>query len=344
VRTTTGVNGSIEERYEYDVFGVPYQGDLTQGMDLGYTGKPYDAVTGLYDYGYRDYKAEGARFTSIDPIRDGSNWYAYVNNDPVNWVDPWGLWIFRGDGTAVAEPGDTLWGLARQLTDRGINWERYEFAGDPLRTIDPKTLQVGAVINIENILGFSNADQAAMNIMQKINPTSQTQGFEYGGFTYQQDGKTYYTRPTTDSSKDSWNPMNHGVSPITFGASQYILGPNQTVSGWYHTHPFVLNPITGQNAYDSEHFSGWVYDPNYSPNTGYVGDMHLSDVTGIPAYVITPSSLMWKYTPLPNAHLPYAIMSAPFSAPSSILGAILSLQGTGTGLPGTGVVTPLKEK
>jgi RHS repeat-associated protein len=60
-------------------------------MDLGYTGKPYDAVTGLYDYGYRDYKAEVARFTSIDPIRDGSNWYAYVNNDPVNWVDPWGL-------------------------------------------------------------------------------------------------------------------------------------------------------------------------------------------------------------------------------------------------------------
>jgi RHS repeat-associated protein len=91
VRTTTGVNGSIEERYEYDVFGVPYMGDLTQGMDLGYTGKPYDAVTGLYDYGYRDYKAEVARFTSIDPIRDGSNWYAYVNNDPVNWVDPWGL-------------------------------------------------------------------------------------------------------------------------------------------------------------------------------------------------------------------------------------------------------------
>ncbi|MDR1443264.1 MAG: hypothetical protein LBI94_00110, partial [Treponema sp.] len=42
-------------------------------MNLGYTGKPYDTVTGLYNYGYRDYKPETARFTTIDPIRDGSN-------------------------------------------------------------------------------------------------------------------------------------------------------------------------------------------------------------------------------------------------------------------------------
>jgi hypothetical protein len=27
----------------------------------------------------------------VDPIRDGANWFAYVNNDPVNWVDPFGL-------------------------------------------------------------------------------------------------------------------------------------------------------------------------------------------------------------------------------------------------------------
>jgi hypothetical protein len=25
-----------------------------------------------------------------DPVRDGSNWFAYVNNDPVNYVDPFG--------------------------------------------------------------------------------------------------------------------------------------------------------------------------------------------------------------------------------------------------------------
>jgi RHS repeat-associated protein len=81
----------LEDRYEYDAFGKPYTGDLTSGMNLGYTGKPYDTATGLYNYGYRDYQPEAARFTTIDPVRDGANWFVYVNNDPVNWVDLWGL-------------------------------------------------------------------------------------------------------------------------------------------------------------------------------------------------------------------------------------------------------------
>jgi RHS repeat-associated protein len=97
VKTATGTYGSVEERYEYDVFGVPYRGELDGGMDLGYTGKGYDVTTGLYNYGYRDYQPGVARFTTVDPVRDGVNWYAYVNNDPVNWVDPWGLTASDGN-------------------------------------------------------------------------------------------------------------------------------------------------------------------------------------------------------------------------------------------------------
>jgi RHS repeat-associated protein len=91
VRSATDDYGALEDRYEYDAFGKPYKGDFGNGIGLGYTGKPYDAATGLYNYGYRDYAPEAARFTTVDPVRDGANWFAYVNNDPVNWVDPWGL-------------------------------------------------------------------------------------------------------------------------------------------------------------------------------------------------------------------------------------------------------------
>ena len=33
------------------------------------------------------------RFTQEDPAKDGLNWYAYCGNNPVNFVDPWGLMI-----------------------------------------------------------------------------------------------------------------------------------------------------------------------------------------------------------------------------------------------------------
>ena len=91
VRTATSESGGLEERYEYDAFGQPYKGDLSGMQNLGYTGKPYDNATGLYNYGYRDYRPATARFTTVDPIRDGNNWYSYVNNDPVNWIDRLGL-------------------------------------------------------------------------------------------------------------------------------------------------------------------------------------------------------------------------------------------------------------
>ena len=32
------------------------------------------------------------RFTSVDPAKDGLNWYAYCGNDPVNGVDSNGKW------------------------------------------------------------------------------------------------------------------------------------------------------------------------------------------------------------------------------------------------------------
>jgi RHS repeat-associated protein len=50
------IDKNVEDRYEYDAFGKPYKGELNEGMNLGYTGKPYDTATGMYNYGYRDYK------------------------------------------------------------------------------------------------------------------------------------------------------------------------------------------------------------------------------------------------------------------------------------------------
>ena len=93
VSSVTDNYGSQKASYTYDAFGSLIQGDLTGTTDFGYLGKQNDPTAALYNYGYRDYKPQQARFTTIDPIRDGTNWFAYCNGDPVNFVDLWGLEI-----------------------------------------------------------------------------------------------------------------------------------------------------------------------------------------------------------------------------------------------------------
>ncbi|MEE1000269.1 MAG: RHS repeat-associated core domain-containing protein [Treponemataceae bacterium] len=95
----------------YDIFGSPYQKTgsflADDSLDFGYLGKPYNADTELYDYGFRDYSPKIARFSTVDPIRDGRNWYSYVVNDPVNYVDLWGL--CGSDGNSKYNPEDSVW-------------------------------------------------------------------------------------------------------------------------------------------------------------------------------------------------------------------------------------------
>ena len=90
IRAVTNQWGSPLYMFDYDVFGTPLQ-DRPERFRHGFTGKEYDSWTGLYNYGFRDYSPLHGRFTTVDPIQDGLGWYAYVNSDPVSWLDPWGL-------------------------------------------------------------------------------------------------------------------------------------------------------------------------------------------------------------------------------------------------------------
>ncbi len=58
-----------------------------------FTGRRWDNETGLYYYRARYYDTGIKRFLQPDPIGylGGMNLYAYVGNDPVNWVDTMGF-------------------------------------------------------------------------------------------------------------------------------------------------------------------------------------------------------------------------------------------------------------
>jgi RHS repeat-associated protein len=78
---------------EYDASGNLLQGASTNGY--GFTGREWDAETGLAYYRARYYDPKSGRFLSEDPIgfEGGTNFYSYVWDNPVNSIDPSGMRI-----------------------------------------------------------------------------------------------------------------------------------------------------------------------------------------------------------------------------------------------------------
>ena len=98
----TDSSGNVVQSYVYDSFGKIKQQIGSIVNPYTYTSREYDAESSLYYYRARYYDKSMGRFINEDPIGllSGSlNFYGYVQNNPVNWIDPLG---FKTEGTDVS--------------------------------------------------------------------------------------------------------------------------------------------------------------------------------------------------------------------------------------------------
>ncbi|MBU1245843.1 MAG: RHS repeat-associated core domain-containing protein [Nanoarchaeota archaeon] len=93
-RIVTDENGEVLEESKYFPFGEPLQ---DRGSRFTYTGKELDGKSKLQYSGARYYDQDVGRFTQVDPVKDGLNWYVYTANNPMKYVDPTGTRITGGN-------------------------------------------------------------------------------------------------------------------------------------------------------------------------------------------------------------------------------------------------------
>ena len=107
------------------------------------------------------------RFTTVDPIRDGSNWFVYVNNDPVNYIDLWGL-LASEPKKSVIDTFKTWWDKAdgSPLTEEEAELQRNigivemvvgPVGGTALSAIDPAGFLAGMYVMADGAMVVADA-------------------------------------------------------------------------------------------------------------------------------------------------------------------------------------------
>jgi len=102
----TNSTGVLQTQYTYEPFGNTIITGLASASPFQFTGRENDA-NGLYFYRARYYDSPVGRFISEDPedLDSGDiNLYMYVENNPADWLDPWGLWHCVGGADCNLTP------------------------------------------------------------------------------------------------------------------------------------------------------------------------------------------------------------------------------------------------
>jgi RHS repeat-associated protein len=151
-------SGSAVKNYQYRSFGEIYSETGSLVQPFTFTGREYDPESGLYYYRARYYDPRAGRFISKDPIGFAGgdvnlyryvdsvgkpfleiNPYVYAINNPLNYTDPLGLYVWpyswKGWGFVILGLGGISFAVAHHPVIGGVLiggavvlylWETYE--------------------------------------------------------------------------------------------------------------------------------------------------------------------------------------------------------------------------
>jgi RHS repeat-associated protein len=192
-----------------DAFGTDAANSNPSGAgtfahNLRFPGQLFDGQVGLHSNGYRDFDPATGRYVESDPMGlfGGINTYAYAYGNPLNIIDPLGLWGF-GDPLP-----QSVVNIAAGFGD-GVSFGATAFIrelSDTNDVVDTSSAEyVGAVVAglAVNYIGYETGAELAIGDNFRIAPWGNRTGHKFGRFPH------YHRRGCPDA--DGKTPPGQGI-------------------------------------------------------------------------------------------------------------------------------------
>lgn len=257
VLALSDTSGQLIERYRYTAFGqltvtdaagvdLVEQPDVPQSPWL-FHGRLYEPETGLYWMRARHYSPDLGRFLQPDPIgiAGGANLYAYANNNPLRWFDPWGLGPTDATGEKVGNDEDTFENEA--LVVDYIQ----EFARNNPDTPIPITLdQIKAIMKMD----ISLVESHGFDKMSYLEFNKAIMGAQGDGTFRSLFADLTFVKPDSNMTPVSGRDINYyiqGFAAAAYGGPLAVEAMYLRIEAHNTSEFFLGDDRTGENRFDS---------------------------------------------------------------------------------------------
>ena len=221
---------TVVQSYVYSSFGkIESQLDPNFVQPYTFTAREFDPETGFYYYRARYYEPSIGSFITEDPLEfeAGPNFYRYVLNNPINWVDPFGL-ILTDEQIANIIFNETRSLSGKRVAEARVNIAQAIINGDEaLGDKRPITAPTTAIVpEVERAI--IEACRAAVRTAreQRAKGTDPTKGARNFNFRNNDSRAPFYNLPLQtqvgplDNSFESKQLNKTGIFANTYGVNK----------------------------------------------------------------------------------------------------------------------------
>ena len=189
----TDTTGTVIKSYTYDAFGIEQNIDSNDTNPFRYCGEYFDSETQSIYLRARYYSPAIGRFTQQDPAMDGLNWYVYCSSNPVNSIDPIGLFDYNSRLSKSREYSEDVEVLQNELVWLGYldmsNGGWGYFGNKTLDAVNAYKNSMGLGNNGENwgVVGLETWQSLGLQYRTQADIDAGVKMIMYGGRTQYKD-------------------------------------------------------------------------------------------------------------------------------------------------------------